>query len=162
MGLKKRTHSSPAILLVCVWLMGGNYVLFAQGVQNCGPVPVSQSTVVEVTRKPANAHQTHFSYFQKWSNIYGLTFREDGEASLHVPSFKISEKLTLSNWGFTLPKGSLVEEITIMLEGSSEGEGCVHEIEVGLTGSSGEKIGMNLANKANSHNAWSMLAANHR
>ncbi len=156
MGLNKRTYSCHAILLTCIWLMGGYNVLFAQGVKNCGPVPVSQSTVVEVTRKPATATQTQFSYFQDWSNINGLTFREDGEASLHVPSFKIGQKLTLSNWGFTLPKGSVVEEITIMLEGRSEGEGCVHEIEVSLTGSSGENLGMNLANKANSKNAWSM------
>ena len=130
--------------------------LHAQPIQNGGPIPVSNVTVKEITRKPANVSQTPFDYFFNWNGIQSLTFREEGEASLILEAFKTGQTLRTYNFGFTVPEGSEIEEITVGMEGRSEGKGCVNEVLISLTGADGKTIGLNQAGKSNSKNEWSM------
>ncbi|MGB4960115.1 MAG: SdrD B-like domain-containing protein, partial [Saprospiraceae bacterium] len=93
--------------------------------------------------------------FSKWNNLQNNKFADQLKSTVILTSTMRSREIVGNQLKLNIPKGSIIEGITLMIKGTSSAPTKIDEVEILLTGMDGEPKGANKKNTAKLQNPWS-------
>ena len=129
--------------------------------QNNPVCPIGVGTEPNPAARQAYAQQAreiYFQHFTKWSNLGNLRLSDDKKGEITLSGINKSRQIMGNNLRFQIPQGAVINGITLMIEGQSDRYADIDEVEIYLTGESGEIKGQNKKNTARLQKAWNKNA----
>lgn len=121
------------------------------------PIGVGTEPKAErVVLSPESVYEAYFPYYQPWANPSAIKQSDDAHASVILSDIARSRVISGNDFGFKLPPGSVIQGITLIVEGKSDLYKNIDEIEVLLTDRNGDVKGSNKKNTAKGQQAWNV------